>query len=152
MPIGRVVSIQLFDDGTTGHHPGHDQPNIQIDSRRETPDVAVLCESPAFYDDRRDTVTNPTLLIEVLAPSSEGYDRGAKFACYRTLPTLSQHVLVAQDRVAVDVLTRESDNRWVISSFDAKDQQVPLESIGCTLPMVEIYARIQFPPRDRRVD
>lgn len=112
------------------------------------PDIAVLCEAPAFYDDRRDTVTNPTLLIEVLSPSSEGYDRGTKFACYRTLPSLRQYVLVAQDRVAVDVLTRESDGRWVISSFDRLDQEVPFESLGCTLPMAEIYARIRFPTKD----
>ena len=112
------------------------------------PDLAVLCEAPEFYDDRRDTVTNPTLLVEVLSPSSEGYDRGEKFACYRTLPSLRQYVLVAQDRVAVDVLTREADSRWVIASFDRLDQEVPLESVGCTLPMAEVYARIQFSEKD----
>ncbi len=66
----------------------------------------------------------------------------------RTLPSLREYVLVAQDRVAGDVLTRESDDRWIISSFERMDQQVPFESIGCTLPMAEIYARIQFPTKD----
>lgn len=82
------------------------------------PDVAVLCDRPAFYDNRRDTVTNPTLLIEVLSPSSEGYDRGDKFARYRQPLSLRQYVLVAQDRVAVDVLTRDTDQRWVLTAYD----------------------------------
>ena len=109
------------------------------------PDVAVLCEEPAFYDNRRDTISNPTLLIEVLSPSSEGYDRGGKFACYRTLPSLKQYVLVAQDRIAVDVLTRaEADNRWVLTAYDQPDRDVAFDAIGCIVPMAEIYAKVNL--------
>lgn len=107
-------------------------------------DVAVFCEEPVFYDSRRDTVMNPTLLIEVLSPSSEGYDRGGKFACYRTLTSLQQYVLVAQDRIAVDILTREGSSRWVITAYDRLDQDVPFDAIGCTVPMAEIYAKVDL--------
>jgi len=108
------------------------------------PDVAVLCGEPAFYDNRRDTITNPTLLIEVLSLSSEGYDRGDKFTCYRTLPSLEQYVLVAQDRIAVDILTREADNRWILTVYDQPDQDVVFDAIGCTIPIAEIYAKVDL--------
>jgi Uma2 family endonuclease len=108
------------------------------------PDVTVLCDEPSFYDDRRDTVTNPTLIIEVLSPSSEGYDRGGKFARYRQLASLCQYVLVAQDRVAVDVLTRDTDQRWVLTTHDDLGQNVVLDAIDCTLPMAEIYDKVDF--------
>jgi Uma2 family endonuclease len=108
------------------------------------PDVAVLCEEPRFYDDRRDTITNPRLLIEVLSPSTEGHDRGGKFAAYRQLPSLRQYVLVAQDRVAVDLLTRETDERWVLTAHEALDQTLVLGAIDCTIPMAEIYAKVDI--------
>lgn len=108
------------------------------------PDVAVVCGDPGFHDDRRDTVTNPTLLIEVLSPSSEGYDRGGKFASYRQLPSLRQYVLVAQDRIAVDVLTRETDQRWVLTAYDTLDQTLVLDAIDCTLPMAEVYDKLEI--------
>jgi Uma2 family endonuclease len=108
------------------------------------PDVAVLCEAPSFHDERRDTVTNPTLIVEVLSPSSEGYDRGGKFAAYRQLASLCQYVLVAQDRIAVDVLTRETDQRWVLSAYDTLDQTLVLDAIGCEVPLTEIYAKVEL--------
>ncbi|MCG6942063.1 MAG: Uma2 family endonuclease [Thiohalocapsa sp.] len=108
------------------------------------PDVAVLCGAPEFYDQRRDTLINPTLLIEVLSPSTEGYDRGGKFASYRTLPSLRQYVLVAQDRQAIDVFTRETDQRWVMTSYTAADRNVVFDVIDCTIAMTDLYAGVEF--------
>jgi Uma2 family endonuclease len=108
------------------------------------PDVAVLCNEPRFYDDRRDTIVNPTLLIEVLSRSTEGHDRGGKFAAYRQLPSLRQYVLVAQDRVGVDLLTREPDQRWVLTAYDTLDQTLVLDAIDCAIPMAEIYAKVDI--------
>jgi Uma2 family endonuclease len=108
------------------------------------PDVAVICGAPQFHDSRRDTVTNPILLIEVLSKSTEGYDRGGKFAGYRTLPSLRQYVVVAQDRRAVDVLTRETDQRWVLTAYDDADESVVFEAIDCAVPMSEVYAKVEL--------
>jgi Uma2 family endonuclease len=108
------------------------------------PDVAVLRDEPRFYDERRDTVVNPTLLIEVLSRSTEGHDRGGKFAAYRQLPSLRQYVLVAQDRVGIDLLTRETDERWVLTAFDTLDQTLVLDAIDCTIRMAEIYAKVDI--------
>ncbi|WP_295406307.1 Uma2 family endonuclease [uncultured Thiocystis sp.] len=112
------------------------------------PDVVALCDEPAFHDERSDVLTNPILLIEVLSPSTEGYDRGGKFALYRALPSLRQYVLVAQDRYSVDVFTRRDDNRWVLTAYSEPDDLIRFDAIACAVPMSEIYARVRFEPEE----
>lgn len=106
------------------------------------PDVVVVCGEPAFHDNRRDTLTNATLIVEVLSPSTEGYDRGNKFALYRALPGLRHYAVVAQDRVSVDVFTRDAEGRWVLTAYDRLDETVVLDAIGCTLPVAEVYDKV----------
>jgi Uma2 family endonuclease len=108
------------------------------------PDIAVLCDEPAFHDGRKDVLTDATLVAEVLSPSTEGYDRGGKFALYRGLPGLRQYLLIAQDRRAMDLFTRQADGRWVLDAFTDIDTSVPLESIGCTLRLEEVYYKVDF--------
>ena len=112
------------------------------------PDVVALCDEPAFHDERSDVLTNPILLIEVLSPSTEGYDRGGKFALYRALPSLRQYILVAQDRYSVDVFTRRDDNRWVLTAYSDPDDLIRFDAIACAVPMSEIYARVRFEPEE----
>jgi Uma2 family endonuclease len=108
------------------------------------PDVVVLCGRPTFHDDRRDVLTNATLVAEVLSPSTEGYDRGDKFAIYRGLPSLRQYVLVAQDRLAVDVFTRQADDTWSLAAYTDPAVPIRCESIDCTLTLGEVYAKVEF--------
>ena len=81
------------------------------------PDVIALCQAPLFHDDCEGVLTNPTLIIEVLSRSIDGCDRGENLALYRLLPSLRQYVLISQDRAAVDLYTREADNRWELSAY-----------------------------------
>ncbi len=108
------------------------------------PDVVVLCDEPAFHDRRRDVLTDATLVAEILSPSTEGYDRGGKFAIYRRLPGLCQYVLIAQDRHAVDCFTRQPDGRWVLDAYTDPEAIVTFESIGCAVRLDEIYDRVRF--------
>jgi Uma2 family endonuclease len=108
------------------------------------PDVSVLCGAPAFYDDRRDVLTNPILIAEVLSPSTEAYDRGAKFAHYRGLPSLRHVLLIAQDRLSVEVCTREPEERWVLRAYTEAEALVELDALGCRLPLAEFYERVVF--------
>lgn len=114
------------------------------------PDITVLCDAPRFFDERRDVLMNPTLLVEVLSPSTEAYDRGGKFAIYRTLPSLREYVLVAQDRYSVEAFTRQEDDRWLLSAFNEPDQDALFDSVQCRVPLREIYAKVQFEPADGR--
>ncbi|HYN78654.1 MAG TPA: Uma2 family endonuclease [Lamprocystis sp. (in: g-proteobacteria)] len=110
------------------------------------PDLVVLCDKPAFHDQRHDVLTNATLVAEVLSPSTEGYDRGGKFAIYRALSSLRQYVLIAQDRLAVDVFTRQPDGRWVLEADTDPDAPIHLESIGCSLLPGEVDDKVECAP------
>lgn len=107
-------------------------------------DVTVVCDEPRFTDGRRDTLLNPFLLAEVLSPSTEAYDRGRKFEFYRAIETLREYVLVAQDRVHVDVYRRQADASWLLREADGLEEAVELESIGCTVSMAEPYEKVEL--------
>ena len=108
------------------------------------PDIITLCGEPQFYDERQDILVNPTLLVEVLSPSTEAYDRGGKFAIYRTLRCLREYVLVAQDRFSVEVFTRQDDNRWLLSAFSEAGDEAVFDAIGCRVPLRGIYEKVRF--------
>ncbi len=109
------------------------------------PDVVVACGEPRFEDREVDTLLNPTLIVEVLSPSTESYDRGRKFAQYRTLPSLREYVMVAQDSLMVEVFSRQGD-QWLLSAHTDPESLVPLESLGCEVRLKEIYSKVEFPP------
>ncbi len=106
------------------------------------PDVVVVCDPPHFEDDECETLLNPTLIVEVLSPSTEDYDRGRKFAYYRSIPSLQVFVLVAQDRAHVEVFTRQPDDRWLLWETDDLDGTLELPEIGATLKMADVYDRV----------
>ncbi len=108
------------------------------------PDVVVLCDKPAFHDGRKDVLTDATLIAEVLSPSTEGYDRGGKFALYRGLPGLRQYLLIAQDRLAIDVFTRQPDGRWLLEAYTDPEAAIPCDPIGCTLILCDVYDKVEF--------
>ena len=107
------------------------------------PDVVVVCGKPRFTDDHLDTLTNPTVLMEVLSASTEAYDRGEKFAHYRRIASLTDYVLVSQDKRRVEHYARQGE-RWVLSEFDAPQDHIALSSLGCELSVAEVYAHIAF--------
>ena len=108
------------------------------------PDVGVVCEEPRFEDDVFDTLLNPIVVVEVLSPSTEAYDRGDKFAHYRQLTSLQEYVLVSQDKVRVDHYVRHAA-QWILTDFQELEQHLPLTSIQCELPLQEIYESVPFP-------
>ena len=108
------------------------------------PDVVVVCGEPRFEDQHVDTLLNPTVIIEVLSDSTESYDRGEKFAHYRALPSLSDYLLVAQDQPRIEHYQRQPDGRWLYSATDGLDAQVEIATIGCVLPLAEVYERVDF--------
>ena len=104
----------------------------------------VVCSEPKFLDDERDTLLNPGLIIEVLSPSTEAYDRCRKFEHYATIPSFNAYVLVATDRIHVDVYARQPDNKWLRSAASSLDETIALGSIKCQLPLAELYNDIEL--------
>ena len=111
------------------------------------PDLVVVCGEMQFLDEHRDVLINPTVIIEVLSPSTEAFDRGEKFLRYRTyLPSLTDYVLVAQNRPLVEHFIRQADGKWLLAAT-ATDlaESVSIASIGCVLRLSELYDRVVFP-------
>jgi Uma2 family endonuclease len=105
------------------------------------PDIVVVCGTPQFEDAQVDTLLNPTVLIEVLSPSTEAYDRGGKFAHYRKIPTLREYLLVSQDQPSIERYMRQGDV-WILSEAQGLDVSMPLESIDCVLSLREVYDKV----------
>ena len=108
------------------------------------PDVSVVCGPAQFEDTTRRVLLNPTALIEVLSESTEKYDRGKKFQNYRTIDSLQEYLLVAQESMQIDHYVRQPDNFWLLSSASAEDEQIVLPSIHCHLSIKDVYNKVQF--------
>lgn len=105
------------------------------------PDVVALCGEPKFADDQFDVLLNPSLIIEVLSPSTEAYDRGAKFDHYRSIESLQIYLLIAQDQVSVEQFQRQ-ENGWLLTVAKGFDARIGLDIIDCELTLVDVYARV----------
>lgn len=107
------------------------------------PDVVIFCGEPEFEDDTFDTLLNPVVIIEVLSPSTEIYDRTEKFKYYKQITTLQEYVLVSQDKVPVEHYQRQ-DMQWELKEFHALQGALTFFSIGCKLPLRDIYTRVNL--------
>jgi Uma2 family endonuclease len=108
------------------------------------PDVVVVCEEPVFEDTAGDTLLNPILLVEVLSKSTADYDRGSKFEHYRTLVSLQEYLLVAQEKPHLMHYVRQSDLTWLLEETHESTGSVHLPSIRCDLALSEVYAKVHF--------
>ncbi len=108
------------------------------------PDLSIVCGEAQFMDDALDTLINPTILIEVLSPSTERYDRGRKFQQYREIASLREYVLIAQDSPRIERFLRKDDGKWELSDAKGLDAKIELPSIGCTLALAEVYEQVDF--------
>jgi Uma2 family endonuclease len=108
------------------------------------PDAVVVCGEPQFEDDDLDTLLNPTLIVEVLSESTERYDRGRKFGFYRTIESLAEYVLVAQDEYRIEQYAKRPDGRWLLTDHRSPEDSVELASIQCTLALREVYEKVDL--------
>lgn len=112
------------------------------------PDVVVGCGEPEFLDSDVDTLLNPTLLIEVLSDSTEKNDRGTKFKQYRQIPSLREYILVSQDEPSIEHFARRGDTYWELTETAGLDSQLVLSSLGCQIPLAEVYSKVDFSPNE----
>ena len=108
------------------------------------PDIVAVCGEMQIDDAQGDTLTNPSVIVEVLSHSTEVYDRGEKFAHYRKLGSLTDYVLIAQDKVRIEHYVRH-DAGWFLNELDDLDGILRLASIGCEVPLRDVYAKVELP-------
>ena len=106
------------------------------------PDVVVVCEDPQFEDAYLDTLLNPTLVVEVLSKSTESYNRLAKTAYCRTIESLVEYLLIAQEEYRVEQYVKQTDGHWLLSDVVSLENTVELQAIGCSLALRDIYDRV----------
>ncbi len=110
------------------------------------PDLAALCGTPEFETaSNPHSLLNPQVIFEVLSPSTEAFDRGDKFSRYQQLESLIDYVLVSSEQMRLEHFLRQGDESWQYKEHHLPDDRLPLTSIGCELPLAEIYERVTFP-------
>lgn len=108
------------------------------------PDVLVLCGEPQLHDRRKDIVINPVLVAEVLSPSTEAFDRGTKFQAYRTIASLKEYLLVAQNSPVIEQFVKGDGGKWTYAAAEGLESSLALPSIGCTLNLGAVYDKVDF--------
>ena len=109
------------------------------------PDVVVVCGKAVFEDRHQDTLLNPIVIVEVLSPSTEAYDRGAEFAFYRKLESLADYVLISQDQPLLEHYSSQTGDSWLLTAYEGMEAVALLPSIGCELPLAEVYDKVESP-------
>jgi Uma2 family endonuclease len=118
---------------------------VRVSARMYTyPDVSVVCGKAVLADNREDVLLNPTVLVEVLSPSTEHYDSGLKFRHYRGIESLTDYILVDQDQVRIEQYTR-GNGTWTLRDHQRPEDELRIESIGVSLLLAHIYQRLEFP-------
>ena len=110
------------------------------------PDVIALCGEADFDNDNPPALLNPSVIVEVLSPSTQAADMGEKFFEYREISTLTDYVLVAQDRIWVLHYARQSANQWTVTDYTNSADNLVLSSLQVTLSLADIYRRVTFAP------
>lgn len=108
------------------------------------PDISVVYGEPELEDTSLDTLLNPTLIIEVLSPATESYDRGRKFQHYRALPSLQEYVLISQEAAHIEPHVRQPNDAWLLSDAAGLEATLDLSSIGCRLALADVYEKVSF--------
>ena len=125
-------------------YPSDMRLHIASDDVATYPDVMVICGERRFHDGRRDVVTNPTLIVEVLSDSTEAYDRGDKFRHYRNIESLRAYLLLSQYRVQAELFLRQPDGTWSLSSYQDPSESIPLRVIEAELALAEVYDKVEL--------
>jgi len=126
--------------------------NLRVRVPRTTlytyPDVIVACGELGFdpLDKRKTTILNPTLIVEVLSPSTEAWDRGGKLQSYIQIDSLREYVLVSSETASVETFFRQQDGTWLYTPTTPPAADVKFRSLNVELPFAEIYAGVAFPP------
>jgi len=137
--LASIIGSQIRDKPCRGFSPNM-KVRAGIGGLYAYPDLMIVCGEAQFHDEQGDVLLNPTVIFEVLSPSTEKYDRGEKFRRYRTqIETLQDYVLVSQNQMRVEHHHREPDGTWHQTEISVADGTLMLDSIECTVPLTEVY-------------
>lgn len=118
---------------------------VQATGLQTYPDLLIACGKLEFADGKKDSLLNPSVIIEVLSDSTEGYDRGAKFLNYQKIPSLREYILVEQDEPICERYVRAPDGfTWLRTTVEGLDGSLTVATVNATIPMTDIYAGVEW--------
>ena len=106
------------------------------------PDISIICGKPETTDDHKDTVVNPTVLIEILSKSTRGYDKGEKFTLYRDIESLKNYILIDSEQIRVENFNRNADNSWILREYKSLEDTLMIEALDEVLLLSDIYFEV----------
>ena len=108
------------------------------------PDIMVIAQPLEYAEGRRDTLTNPLIVAEVLSNSTQNYDRGEKFLAYRTIPTLQEYLLIDQYSMHIEHFFKTDRKRWTFAEYDDTEELLSLQSISFQIKLSDVYNKVEF--------
>ncbi|TVP60666.1 MAG: Uma2 family endonuclease [Nodularia sp. (in: Bacteria)] len=108
------------------------------------PDVMVVQTPLEYQEGRKDTLTNPVMIAEVLSKSTKSYDRDEKFAAYRTISSFQEYILIDQYTMHVEHYCKTDQNKWIFSEYDDGDVTLNLAAVPCQVLLADIYDQVDF--------
>ena len=140
-----IIGLQLRGKSCRGFSP-----NMKVATNSKAlysyPDLAVVCGEPKYHDKKGDVLMNPTVIFEVLSPSTENYDRGEKYLRYvNGIKSLRDYVLIAQDEPRVEHFQKQANGEWKKSEIKGLGAVLKIDSIDCEIALEELYDLIEFP-------
>ena len=104
----------------------------------------IVAGEPEFLNNRRDIITNPQVIIEVLSKSTKGYDREGKFEAYRTISSFQEYLLIDQTRIHVEQFSKTAKKRWTLCEYDEEDQAIALTTVPFEISLQDLYNKVNF--------
>ena len=108
------------------------------------PDIMVIYGKPEYFNERKDTITNPQVIVDVLSKSTKDYDRGDKFNAYKTIPTFQEYILIDQTKIQIEQYSKTANKRWLYREYDEEDTALVFNSFQLEIPVPDIYEKVNF--------
>ena len=133
-----------FGDGPCQSYSSDQRVRLNDTGMYAYPDIVVVCEPPMFLPEEKNTLSNAQIVIEVVSPSTEGYERGFKFAQYRLQPTIREIVYVSQEQFRIERFVRQPDNTWLLTTFNDPDRDFVLGTVPARIPLARVYRGVEM--------
>ncbi|HAT75971.1 MAG TPA: Uma2 family endonuclease [Flavobacterium sp.] len=108
------------------------------------PDISIICGEIETTDDKFDTITNPSVIIEILSPLTRNYDKGEKFTLYREIDSLQEYILIDSERISVEKFIRNSDKSWQLTEYKNLEQSFSIATVGIEMKLFDIYEGVKM--------
>ena len=108
------------------------------------PDLSIICGKVDTTDEKFDTVTNPSVIIEILSPSTRDYDKGGKFTLYREIESLKEYILIDAERIMVEKFTRNNNGSWLLTEYKNIDEYFIISTVSVEIQLSDIYEDVKF--------